>query len=258
MGALHEGHASLLRRARAECEAVAATIFVNPMQFGPAEDLERYPRTLEADLDVLARAGADAVYLPAVPEVYPPGFATRVVPEGPAEGLEGNRRPGHFAGVATVVLKLWLAMRPDRIYFGRKDAQQVAVVRRMARDLDLPGRIVVGPTVRDPDGLALSSRNRYLTPPEREQALALPRALEALVLEAWTTPDDAEAPVARARSEMEACGLDVDYVALVDPDTMRPAAASGDPELAVAAARIGRTRLLDNRWVIRRPAGGAP
>jgi len=249
MGALHEGHAALLRRARAACDRVLATIFVNPLQFGPGEDLERYPRTLDADLDLLAREGADAVFLPRPGELLPEDFSTRVVPEGPALDLEGRERPEHFAGVATLVLKLWMLTRPDRVYFGQKDAQQLAVVRRMVRDLDLPGEIVACPIVREGRGLALSSRNRYLDEAEVERALALPRALESLAVAAARDATEADDLCRAARRSMEDADLDVDYVAIVDPTRMVPTARGEDPSLAVAAVRVGATRLLDNRWV---------
>jgi len=253
MGALHEGHAALVRRARAECDRVLATLFVNPLQFGPAEDLARYPRTLDDDLALLGRVGADAVYAPAPGDLYPPGFSTFVVPEGPAEGLEGAVRPGHFRGVATVVAKLWLRTRPTRAYFGAKDAQQLAVVRRLATDLDLEGKVVACPTVREPDGLALSSRNRYLSREERERALALPRALEDLQLELAASDAPTEVLLETARGRLRAAGLGVDYLEIVDRTTMRPAPPEGAPRLAVATVRAGRTRLLDNRLVVRPP-----
>jgi pantoate--beta-alanine ligase len=250
MGALHAGHAALVRRARAECDAVLATIFVNPLQFGPGEDLARYPRTPEADLVLLAEAGADAAYLPSAEDLYGSSFATAVVPEGPARGFEGALRPGHFRGVATVVTLLWLRSRPDRAYFGWKDAQQVAVLARMSADLGLPGELVACPTVREADGLALSSRNRYLSPDDRRRALALPRALDRLRDEVAKGAPGASA-AADAASRMEIEGLSVDYVSIVDPWTMAPVEAGPTPALAVAAARVGGTRLLDNRFVAR-------
>jgi pantoate--beta-alanine ligase len=256
MGALHPGHAALLRRARAECARVVATIFVNPLQFGPGEDLARYPRTLDSDLALLGALGVDAAFVPEAAALYPEDFATAVTVAGPAEGLEGAERPGHFAGVATVVLKLWNLTRPDRLYLGQKDAQQLAVVRRMARDLDLGGRIVPCPIVRAEDGLALSSRNGYLDASERARALALPRTLDDLALELLEADVGVEAAVARARARMQEAGLSVDYVEIVDPASMRPLSRSGDPVLAVAAARAGSTRLLDNRWVALPVDGG--
>lgn len=251
MGALHAGHAALVRRARAECDAVLATIFVNPLQFGPSEDFARYPRTFEADLEVLAQAGADAVYVPTPDDLYPQGFSSYVVPEGPALGLEGERRPGHFRGVATVVLKLLLRARAHRAWLGRKDAQQAAVVQRMVRDLDLPVQVVVAPTVKDDDGLALSSRNRYLAPQERERARELPRTLDALQAAAAAGEHDVVALAARGRERLEAAGLGVDYLSVVDPASFAPQARLGtEPVLAVATVRCGSTRLLDNRWLL--------
>jgi pantoate--beta-alanine ligase len=179
MGALHAGHRSLLAAARAECATVVASVFVNPPQFGPDEDLARYPRDLARDRRLLAEAGVDLLFAPAVDEIYPPGFRTWVDVEEVSEGLEGAARPGHFRGVATVCLRLFAIVRPDRAYFGQKDAQQVAVIERLVRDLDLEVCVRVLPTVRDADGLALSSRNAYLSPGERALALALPRALHA-------------------------------------------------------------------------------
>ena len=251
MGALHAGHAALVRRARAECPSVLATIFVNPLQFGPHEDFARYPRTLEADLAVLSACGADAVYVPQAGDLYPPGFSTAVLPEGPALPLEGERRPGHFRGVATVVLKLLLRASAGRAWLGRKDAQQVAVLQRMVRDLDVPVEIVVAPTVKDDDGLALSSRNRYLTAEERSRALALPRTLEALQAAAAAGERSVGSLVDAGRARLEAAGLAVDYLAVVDPASFEAVARLGaQPSLAVATVRCGSTRLLDNRWVL--------
>jgi len=251
MGALHEGHASLARRARAACDAVLATIFVNPLQFGPTEDLARYPRTFEADLDLLARAGVDAVYAPGADDLYPAGFATHVDVDGPTAGFEGAARPGHFRGVATVVAKLLARVRPDLAWFGRKDAQQVAVVRRMHADLDLPGTIVVAPTVRDVDGLALSSRNRYLTPDERARALAIPRALDAARACAAAGERRRDALVAAARAVLDAArDVAVAYVEVVDPARFVAVEEVGPgPALMVVAAKVGTTRLLDNEWI---------
>jgi len=254
MGALHAGHAALVRRARARSARVLATIFVNPLQFGPSEDLARYPRTFEADLAVLAAAGADAVYAPSPTDLYPPGFSSYVVPEGPALGFEGERRPGHFRGVATVVLKLLQRTGAARAWFGRKDAQQAAVVLRLARDLDLETEIVVAPTVRDDDGLALSSRNRYLTPDERRRALALPAALEGVRDQAARGEGDVARLLAPARAGLEQAGLGIDTLEVVDPEEFRARARlSPAPALVVATVRCGTTRLLDNRWVLTPP-----
>ena len=223
MGALHEGHIALFRAAREECETVVATLFVNPAQFADPADLERYPRGGEQDAEIAAAAGVDVLFAPAVDELYPRGFSTWVEPGGAAEGLEGEHRPGHFRGVATVCLKLFNIAGADVAYFGRKDAQQVAVVKQVVRDLDLPIEIRVVPTVRDADGLALSSRNALLSPVERELARAIPRALEL------------RDPV-RARAALVEAGIEPDYVAVADLD---------GPTLAIAA-RVGSTRLIDN------------
>jgi pantoate--beta-alanine ligase len=256
MGALHRGHEALLRRARAECASVLATVFVNPAQFGPQEDLARYPRTLEEDVALLGRAGTDAVYVPAPADVYPEGFASWIVPEGPAEPLEGAMRPGHFRGVATVVYLLWRRARPDRAYFGRKDAQQLAVVRRMVEDLELSGTVVPCPTVREPDGLALSSRNRYLARADRERALGLSRALEAMAQAAASGTVDPEALRSEGARVLREAALDVDYLAVVDPHTMTPVGRLDAPALAVSTVRVRSVRLLDNRWLARAPREG--
>ncbi len=221
MGALHAGHESLVARAAHECDTVVVSVFVNPAQFGDPDDLAAYPRDVDGDAAIAEAAGADVVFAPPVEEMYPPGFQTWVDVEELSRGLEGEYRPGHFRGVATVCLKLFNIVRPRRAYFGQKDAQQLAVLRRMVRDLDLDLTIVSVPTVRDADGLALSSRNARLSPAERELALALPRALATR---------DAEA----ARAALD--GLDVDYVEVAD----------FDPPVLAAAVRVGNTRLIDN------------
>ena len=256
MGALHEGHAALARRARAASDVVIASIFVNPLQFGPNEDLSRYPRTFEADLDLLGREGVNAVYAPSREDLYPSGFSTSIDVRGVTERFEGAIRPGHFRGVATVVAKLLARVRPDRTWFGRKDAQQVALVERMSRDLDLPGEIVVAPTVRDVDGLALSSRNRFLSGDDRVRALALPRALRAASDAAARGVSDRAALVAVANAVLLDAGLAADYLELVDPATFESRSrladdgAPGAPAaLLVAAVRVGTTRLLDNEWL---------
>ena len=223
MGALHGGHAALFAAARPACDVLVASLFVNPAQFSDAGDLGSYPRDLEADAARAEAADVDVLFAPPADEVYPPGFATWVVPEGAAEGLEGTHRPGHFRGVATVCLKLFNIVRPQTAWFGRKDAQQVAVLKQMVRDLNLDVAINVVETVRDHDGLALSSRNATLTAGERAQALAIPRAL------ATGDPD-------RARQLLVAAGLEPDYVEVADLD---------GPTLAVAA-RVGCVRLIDN------------
>ena len=225
MGALHEGHLALIRAAREECDLVVATSFVNPAQFGEQADLDAYPRDPEADVRAAAQGGVDILFVPEVDEVYPPGFATWVEPDGAADGLEGEHRPGHFRGVATVCLKLFNLVRPRRAYFGRKDAQQVAVIKQLVRDLDLERdlEIRVVPTVRDADGLAISSRNVRLSDGDRVRALAIPRAL------ATGDPD-------RARAALAEAGLEPEYVAVADLD---------GPTLAVAVL-VGSTRLIDN------------
>jgi pantoate--beta-alanine ligase len=242
MGALHAGHVSLVERARRENQAVVVSIFVNPIQFGPGEDFDRYPRDLDRDSDLLAGAGAEAIYRPSVEVMYPPGASTRVRVYGVSEPLEGLARPGHFEGVATVVTKLFGAVQPDRAYFGQKDAQQVAVVKRLARDLDLGVDIVVSPTVREADGLALSSRNGYLEPAERRAALALSAALRLAAAAYASGERDPGALRAALRSRLEVEPLvSVDYAEVVDSETFRPPG-----RLAVVAARVGRTRLIDN------------
>ena len=234
MGALHRGHRSLLDAARAECDVVVASVFVNPAQFGSGDDLDRYPRDEERDLRALEEAGVDVAFLPNAAEMYPPGFQTWVEVAELSRGLEGDSRPGHFRGVATVCLKLFLIVEPDCVYFGRKDAQQAEVIRRMIRDLALPVELRVLPTVRDEDGLALSSRNTLLTPEDRKAALALPRALAAGE-QAHETGDD---PVAAARAVLGAePGVELDYAEL----------ARWNGRLVLAAAvRVGGTRLIDN------------
>ena len=246
MGALHDGHLALVRAARNECATVAATIFVNPTQFGPNEDLDRYPRSLAADLELLEREGVDCVFTPSVGEMYPDGFVTTVHLEGPALPLEGAARPGHFDGVATVVAKLLLQSLPDRAYLGRKDGQQTAVVRRLVRDLDIPTGIVIVPTVREADGLAMSSRNAYLTPEQRAAAPVVFRALSAARDRFRAGQQDVTALEDAARRMIEASPLaSVEYVAGVDPDTMEPWGGRG-PCMLAAAVRIGSVRLIDN------------
>ena len=251
MGALHEGHATLVRRAAAECDHALATIFVNPLQFDDAGDLERYPRTLDADCEVLRHAGASAVYVPTRDDLYAADFTTHVVPSVLSDLFEGARRPGHFQGVTTVVLKLWMRTRPDRAYFSRKDAQQLAIVRRMARDLDLPGDVVPCLIVREPDGLARSSRNRFLRDTERAMAEHFPRTLEQLAFAVARSDGRGLAELcARARKALADVGHDPDYLTIVDPDSFAPLEhLSEGPALAVAAWPVGQIRLLDNCWV---------
>jgi pantoate--beta-alanine ligase len=243
MGALHEGHASLLRAARRSADHLLMTIFVNPLQFGPNEDFDRYPRTLEKDLEIAAAEGVDAVFAPLRAEVYPGGEpAVRVDPGPLGEVLEGASRPGFFHGVLTVVLKLFNLTRPDLTVFGEKDYQQVALVQTMVRDLDLGVRVISAPTVREPDGLARSSRNRYLSPPQRSAALALSKALRA---GAAAAPRGAAAALAEAREVFDAePEAKLDYLVLTDPD-LGPTPVHGPARLLVAAW-VGATRLIDN------------
>jgi pantoate--beta-alanine ligase len=245
MGALHEGHLALVRRARAECGFVAVSIFVNPLQFGPSEDFARYPRRLDADAALLAPAGADLLYAPEPDVFFPAGFSTAVEVSGMTSGGEGSVRPGHFRGVATVVAKLLLQVAPDAAYFGRKDLQQVSVIRRMVRDLDFPVAVIAADTVRERDGLAMSSRNAYLSADERLRAAAFPRTLVAASAGA-AEGADARALERNTRSALEAAGFEVDYVEAVDPETMeRPDRIRRGLALS-AAVRVGKTRLIDN------------
>ena len=248
MGALHEGHVSLLRAARAENDTLVLSIFVNPAQFDEQSDLAAYPRTEAADLAIADDAGVDVVFAPDAAEVYPPGFSTVVSVTGAvAETLEGAQRGrAHFDGVATVVTKLLLAVGPDAAYFGAKDAQQVAVIRRMVTDLSIPVRVAVCPTSRDADGLARSSRNMRLAAEERAQALAIPRALTAVTDAAAAGVSDTEALRQRATAVLTEAGVEPEYVALVDPESFEPAAVVDRPVLVAIAARVGRTRLIDN------------
>jgi pantoate--beta-alanine ligase len=242
MGALHAGHLSLIEQARSENAIVVVSLFVNPIQFGPGEDFERYPRDPARDGRLMAGAGVDAVYQPSVEVMYPRGSSTRVHVAGIGDPLEGAARPGHFEGVATVVSKLFAAVEPDRAYFGQKDAQQVAVIRRLAADLDFPVEVRVCPTIREPDGLALSSRNAYLSPAERDAAVSLSAALR-LAAEAFASgerlPERLES-ILRARVEAEPLAQ-IEYARVVDSGTFTPPGT-----LAVLAVRIGTTRLIDN------------
>jgi pantoate--beta-alanine ligase len=257
MGALHEGHLSLLRAAREECDLVVMSLFVNPTQFGPGEDFERYPRDRRRDLELAAEAGADVVYAPPLEEVYPEGFTTAVEVSGLTEVLCGDPRrrgPGHFRGVTTVVAKLFNTVAPDVAYFGQKDAQQVAVIRRMARDLDFPVRIAALPIVREPDGLAMSSRNAYLDPRERQRAAAIHRGLRAVAAAARERPlPDA---LAAGRAELVAAGIEPEYLEARDPDDLEPVGSLGErPVLVAVAARVGRARLIDNLIIDPRDGG---
>ncbi|GLY25484.1 pantoate--beta-alanine ligase [Micromonospora sp. NBRC 101691] len=245
MGALHSGHESLLRAAREQADHVLVTVFVNPLQFGPNEDFDRYPRTLDDDLTVCRRAGADLVFAPSVAEMYPDGAPLVRLDPGRLGGeLEGESRPGFFHGVLTVVLKLLQLTRADLAFFGEKDYQQLTLVRRMARDLDVPVRVVGVPTVREPDGLALSSRNRYLSPAERVTARSLSAALHAGSLAASDGATAADVLVAANAVFDDRSDVDLDYLVLTDPD-LEPGPATGPARLLVAA-RVGTTRLIDN------------
>ena len=245
MGALHAGHLALVRRARAECRFLAVSLFVNPLQFGPGEDYDRYPRAFESDTAALRAAGVDLVYAPAAATMYPPGFATGVDPGPLGEVFEGALRPGHFRGVATVCTKLFATVPPERAYFGAKDAQQVAVLQRVVADLDLPLELVVCPTVREADGLALSSRNVYLDAEQRAAAPSLHRALDAVVSAVRGGETDRERAVARGRAELRA-PLRLAYLEIVDPATFEAHATVRLPALAIASAWAGTTRLIDN------------
>jgi pantoate--beta-alanine ligase len=244
MGALHAGHASLAARAVAECDDVAVSIFVNPTQFGPQEDFGRYPRTFAADLDLLAARGVRWVYAPSTEAVYPSGECTRIVVGGPAVLFEGQRRPGHFDGVATVVCKLFMTVPAHAAYFGAKDWQQTRVVKRMTRDLGLPIEIVVCPTVREADGLAMSSRNAYLSAAERPRAVGLVESLRAAA-SLWAERAPVAAVEAAMRAAIEARGLVVDYAALADPESLEPIGDAADRAVALVAGRLGATRLID-------------
>jgi pantoate--beta-alanine ligase len=248
MGAFHAGHHSLIRAARERCDTVVVSLFVNPAQFEEASDLQAYPRDEARDAAEAAELGADVLYAPSVEEVYPPGFATSVRVEGLSDVLEGAERGrGHFAGVCTVVSKLFNVVQPDVAFFGQKDAQQVAVLRRMVRDLDSPVELAVMPTVRELDGLALSSRNVRLSPDERTRALSLSRALRAAETAVAAGERDAGEVERAARSALN--GVEPEYLALVDPDSFEPITTVDGRVLVAVAARIGATRLIDNTIV---------
>ena len=247
MGALHAGHRSLVQAARQRCDIVVVSIFVNPTQFGPNEDFSRYPRTLEQDCQMIEAESVDVVFTPTAEIMYPSGASTFVEVEGVSDRLDGASRPGHFRGVATVVAKLFHIVQPDFSFFGQKDAAQVAVLRKMVRDLDFPLEIVVCPTVREPDGLAMSSRNRYLSAEERRQALTLSRALHAAEAHAARGERRAAALLQTMRAALqEEPAIRVDYIAIVDPDTLLPIDDVDGGGLLAIAAYVGNTRLIDN------------
>ncbi len=252
MGALHEGHLALVRLAQRHAPFVVVSIFVNPLQFAPTEDLARYPRREDEDARLLEREGAQVLYLPDPAAFYPPDFSTRVEIAGVTEGGEGARRPGHFSGVATVVARLFLQVLPDVAVFGRKDLQQVAVVRRLIRDLDFPIRLVVGETVREADGLAMSSRNAYLSPEDRRRAVDLSRTLQAARARAGALRGEIDVRLleADALRQLEAAGLAVDYVEAVDAVSMARAERVAPGVALAAAVRLGKTRLIDNVYLL--------
>jgi pantoate--beta-alanine ligase len=247
MGALHAGHLSLVRASKSRCNVTAVSIFVNPLQFGPSEDLSKYPRTLERDIALLEEGGVDLLFVPSVEQMYPAGAKTRVLVEELSNKLDGASRPGHFLGVTTVVSKLFEIVRPDLAFFGQKDAAQVVVLRKMVRDLDMDVELVVCPIVRETDGLAMSSRNAYLTPEQRQQALVLHRAL----LRVQTAVDRGERDAAKLREIGEQViaeepGARLDYFAIVDPETLDPVTDTRRGALIAIAAYVGTTRLIDN------------
>jgi pantoate--beta-alanine ligase len=248
MGYLHEGHLALLRAARSECDLVVMSLFVNPAQFGPGEDLDRYPRDERRDAELAEHEGVDLIYAPRAEDVYPPGYSTYVDVHGLTEVLEGDpaqRGPEHFGGVTTIVAKLFNSVQPDVAYFGQKDAQQAIVIRRMVEDLDFPLRVEVLPTVREPDGLALSSRNAYLDPEQRRRAAVLSRALDAARDSARA--GTLEAALAAARAELREAGIEPDYLEARDAGDLSPVAElNGRPVLIAVAAQIGNARLIDN------------
>jgi len=247
MGALHEGHLSLVRAAKVQCDAVAVSIFVNPTQFGPAEDLSKYPRQFERDCRLLEKEGVEILFAPAVEEIYPGGAVTWVVVEGLSEKLDGRSRPGHFRGVTTIVSKLFHIIEPDDAFFGQKDAAQLAVIRRMVRDLNFPVEIVACPIVREPDGLAMSSRNAYLNREERSRALVLQRALQK-ARQQFDAGERIAAKLISAAKEVIAGEPQValDYFEIVDPDMLDPVERISQKTLVGVAAYVGTTRLIDN------------
>jgi len=247
MGALHDGHLSLVRASNSQCDVTAVSIFVNPLQFGPTEDLDKYPRTLERDLSLLRELDVDFVFVPQIAEMYCPGAKTYIDVSDLSTKLDGGSRPGHFRGVATVVCKLFEIVRPDRAFFGQKDAAQVALLRKMVRDLDMDVEIVVCPIVREPDGLAMSSRNAYLNPEQRKQALVLSRSLQQVkaAIDAGE-PDAAKLAEIGKQAIASEPAAKLDYFAIVDPDTLEPVDRVSNGTLVAVAAWVGTTRLIDN------------
>ncbi len=247
MGALHEGHLSLVRAAKSQCQAVAVSIFVNPTQFGPNEDFAKYPRPFERDRDLLKKEGVDFLFAPSPDEMYPPGVISWVTVEGLSNRLCGRSRPGHFRGVTTVVSKLFHIVEPDFAFFGQKDAAQGAVIRRMVRDLDFPVQIVACPIVREPDGLAMSSRNVYLSPPQRQSALVLSRALREMTTLFHSGERNAGNLINAGREVLAGeLAVRLDYLEIVDPDSLEPMQAITCTALSAIAAFVGTTRLIDN------------
>jgi pantoate--beta-alanine ligase len=251
MGALHEGHLSLIREAQAQCSPVVVSIFVNPKQFGPSEDFQKYPRTFESDCAALETLRVDYLFAPSPSEIYPPDFRTAVFVEGLSDRLEGRSRPGHFRGVTTVVLKLFEIVQPRSAFFGRKDAQQARIIRQMAADLNLDTNVVICPIVRDADGLALSSRNAYLRPDDRLAAVALYRSLEAARREVESGERDPVRILAALRRIVDAePHIALEYAEIVDAETLEPVMNLNRPSYALIAARVGTTRLIDNALIV--------
>jgi pantoate--beta-alanine ligase len=253
MGALHAGHGSLIEKARAECGYVVVSIFVNPTQFGPSEDFNKYPRTLDADTRLCESLGADCIFAPSAEEMYPQKNLTWVDVEQLTAGLCGASRPGHFQGVTTVCVKLFHIVHPDKAYFGQKDAQQVAVIRRMVADLNFPMEIIVCPTVREPDGLAMSSRNRYLSPEQRKQAVCLYQALcrcKDLVEQGTVSTSQL---ISRMNQVITIAGAQVEYISIVDAQTLQPTESLATDSLVALACRVGSTRLIDNMLIFLNP-----
>jgi len=254
MGALHEGHLSLVDAARQDCDFIVATIFVNPTQFGPGEDFSKYPRTLAKDVELLTPRGVDLVFAPEASAIYGPEHVTKVILSGPALSLEGDFRPTHFEGVATIVLKLFNLVQPDRAYFGRKDFQQAMVVQRMVADLDVPVEVIVCPTVREADGLAMSSRNVYLSAEERRRALSLSQALSLAKRLIAGGELDVATILKRMRDVLTVADAEIDYVAICSARTLAPLTQVDGPAVALIAARIGKTRLIDNELLNAKPS----